>query len=75
LAIAPKLESDSPEGRYANYFKVGHNDLEFVLDFGQFYVAGRPKILARFITTPAHAKALHSLLGESIDKFEGSHGE
>jgi len=23
------------EGRYANYFQVGHNAVEFVLDFGQ----------------------------------------
>ena len=25
------------EGRYANYFKVGYNAFEFVLDFGQYY--------------------------------------
>ncbi len=25
------------EGRYPNYFKVGHNNFEFVLDIDQFY--------------------------------------
>ena len=25
------------EGRYANYFKIGHNNFEFVLDIDQFY--------------------------------------
>jgi hypothetical protein len=25
------------EGEYANYFKVGYNAFEFILDFGQFY--------------------------------------
>ena len=31
------LHSDKLEGRYANYFKVGHNEFEFVMEFGQFY--------------------------------------
>jgi hypothetical protein len=26
------------EGKYANYFKVGHNAFEFILDFGQLYL-------------------------------------
>jgi len=30
-------ETSKIEGRYANYFKVGHNAFEFVLDFGQYY--------------------------------------
>jgi hypothetical protein len=30
-------ESSSLEGRYANYFKVGHNAFEFLIDFGQYY--------------------------------------
>jgi hypothetical protein len=25
------------EGKYANYFKVGYNAFEFVIDFGQCY--------------------------------------
>jgi hypothetical protein len=29
------------EGRYANYFKVGHNAFEFLLDFGQLYAESR----------------------------------
>ena len=29
--------SAAVEGRYANYFKVGYNAFEFLLDFGQSY--------------------------------------
>ena len=32
-------EAGRLEGKYANYFKVGHNAFEFVLDFGQYYPA------------------------------------
>ena len=31
----PPGEAAELEGRYANYFKVGHNAFEFLLDFGQ----------------------------------------
>jgi hypothetical protein len=28
---------EPPEGRYANYFQIGHNAFEFIIDFGQGY--------------------------------------
>ncbi len=30
-------EADQLTGQYANYYQVGHNAFEFVLDFGQYY--------------------------------------
>jgi hypothetical protein len=60
-----------PTGRYANYFKVGHNAFEFLFDFGQTYGHGASAPLhTRIITTPVYAKSLLGLLQESIDLYE-----
>ena len=59
------------EGRYANYFKVGHNALEFVLDFGQYYPeTDQAELYTRIITSPAYAKSLIETLQESIERYE-----
>jgi hypothetical protein len=59
------------EGRYANYFNVGHNALEFVLDFGQHYSENEEaELCTRIITSPAYAKIFMELLLESITKYE-----
>jgi uncharacterized protein DUF3467 len=59
------------EGRYANYFKVGHNALEFLLDFGQFYIETEtPHVHTRIITNPCYAKALLETLREAIAQYE-----
>lgn len=64
-------DNGQPNGRYANYFKVGHNAFEFLFDFGQTYGQGRPGPLhTRIITTPVYAKSLLGLLQESVDQYE-----
>ncbi len=64
-------DNGPPNGRYANYFKVGHNAFEFLFDFGQIYAQDRPAPLhTRIITTPVYAKSLSGLLQESIDQYE-----
>ncbi len=74
-------EGDSPqgpcvlEGRYANYFTVGHNAVEFLLDFGQFYPeAEHARLHTRIITSPQYAMALLETLREAIDRYEQSFG-
>lgn len=63
------------EGRYANYFKVGHNAFEFVLDYGQFFPEnGKVAFHTRIVTGPAYAKALLKTLQEAIDEFETAYG-
>lgn len=63
------------EGRYANYFEVGHNAFEFLFDFGQFYPKNqRAQIHTRIITNPVYAKALLETLQESIDWYEQAFG-
>jgi len=62
---------DQASGRYVNYFKIGHNAFEFVLDFGQIYEEGRPASLhTRIVTAPVYAKSLLGVLRESIEQYE-----
>lgn len=68
-------ESGLIEGRYANYFKVGYNAFEFLLDFGQFYSESKEAQLhTRIVTSPTYVKTLLELLRESVDRYERSFG-
>jgi len=63
------------EGRYANYFKVGHNAFEFLLDFGQFYPESeKAQLHTRIVTSPIYAKALLEIIRESLDRYEQTFG-
>ena len=47
------------EGRYPNYFKVGHNNFEFVLNIYQFYPENEhAQLYTRIVASPIHANAL-----------------
>jgi hypothetical protein len=64
------------EGRYANYFEVGHNGNEILIDFGQMFNEGeKVQFHSRIITSPWHAKALLALLEESIGQYEFRFGD
>jgi len=66
-------EDNKLEGQYANYFKVGHNAYEFVIDFGQYYPENEEaELYTRIITSPAYAKSLLKTLRESIERYEKS---
>lgn len=59
------------EGRYANYFKVGHNAYEFFIDFGQYTAENeQAELYTRIITSPIYAKAFLNILLESIKQHE-----
>ena len=63
------------EGRYANYFQVGHNAFEFLLDYGQCYPETKEtQFHTRIIMNPAYAKALLDTLKESIEQYEKAFG-
>jgi hypothetical protein len=72
--------ADEPRGRYANYFEVGHNAFEFLLDFGQHYPEdatgsrGAARLHTRIVTGPVYAKALLELLRDSIGQYERTFG-
>ncbi len=65
----------SPEAIYSNYFEIGVNSLEFMLDFGQYHperpVARRH---TRIVTGPVFAKLLLRLLADAVARHEAEHG-
>lgn len=64
------------EGRYANYFKVGYNAFEFVIDFGQSYSeSGHKELCTRIVTGPVYAKNLLNTLQRAIDRYKQDFGE
>ena len=61
--------------QYANWFNIGHNNFEFVLDFGQFHAEElQPLVHTRIVAVPSYAKTLARLLNESLCKFEAEFG-
>ena len=63
------------EGRYVNYFKIGHNAHELIIDCGQYYADKKePQLHIRIVTSPAYGKALLKTLRESLDEYEKTHG-
>jgi len=65
----------APDGRYVNFFDVGHNALEFLLDFGQFHPEdSEVRLHTRIVTGPVYAKLLASMLQRSIERYEADHG-
>lgn len=70
-----RRRDDDREGRYTNYFKIGFNSFEFILDLGQAYEGGAGEVLhTRIVTGPAYAKALARLLTESLAAYERTCG-
>lgn len=75
FAAEPPRRRRAPLAAYANYFEVGHNAFEFLIDFGQF----QPEVDAvtmhsRMATGPVHAKLLAAMLSDAVAQFEAEHG-
>lgn len=71
----PLHPAEQLEGRYANYFQVGHNAFEILLDFGQLYSENAAaRFHTRIITSPAYAKVLSETLRGCIDQYEQTFG-
>lgn len=64
------------EGKYTNYFEVGHNPFEFYFDFGQYDPPSENvRIFTRILASPTCAKMLMETLSSSIQNFEREHGQ
>jgi hypothetical protein len=63
---------DEHAAHYANYCQVGHNSVEFLLQFGQ--QNGKNQIFTRIYTTPAHALNFSEVLSESVAQYERRFG-
>jgi uncharacterized protein DUF3467 len=61
-----KRRTNAKEGRYANFFRIGHNEFEFLLEFGQ----QDHGIEARIYLSPQYARVLSDLLIESLREQE-----
>jgi hypothetical protein len=75
--MADRIERQEapPEATYANYFVVGHNTVEFLMDFGQHYSDSKePRLRTRIITGPVYAKAFLALLRDSVEQYERAFG-
>ena len=63
------------EARYANYFEIGHNRFEFIIDFGQYHPESESALMhSRMVTGPVYAKLLADLLRGAVQRFEEEHG-
>jgi hypothetical protein len=66
---------EKPEAKYANYFAVGNNAIEFIIEFGQLYTdESTPLLHTRIITSPVYAKDLLHLLQQAIKEHEHQFG-
>jgi hypothetical protein len=75
-AASTVVTKRAPLARYANYFEVGHNAFEFLIDFGQFQPeVAAVKLHTRMATGPTHAKLLSAVLAHAVSQFEAEHGE
>jgi hypothetical protein len=60
-------------GRYANYFKIGYNAFEVVLEFGEkFSDADGAQMHTRIVTNPIYAQALLGTLNDALHQFDRS---
>ena len=62
------------DGKYANYFQIGENALEFVIEFGQAYADEPEQIHTRIITSPVYAVQLLTLLRDALQQYEEQFG-
>ena len=67
--------SNPLEGRYVNYFKIGYNAFELIIDCGQCYAENEePQLHIRLVTSPAYGKAFLKALRDSLDEYEKAYG-
>jgi hypothetical protein len=68
-------EAKTITGQYANYLEIGHNEHEFVLNFGQAYHEEESRrVHTRIVTGPAYAKAFLKLLQGVLTQYEERFG-
>ena len=58
------------EGRYANFFKIGNNAFEFLLDFEQYYPENGEEQFTGIVISPVYAKAFLKTLKKSVERCD-----
>ncbi|HEX6895387.1 MAG TPA: DUF3467 domain-containing protein [Bryobacteraceae bacterium] len=72
--MPPESDSELRE-LYANFFRVGYNSQEFLLDFGRKFEQEEERFGQRIITSPGNAKLLSDLLQRSVSDYEVRFGK
>ena len=67
--------SNVASARYANYFRVGHNAVEFVMDFGESYDEQGEAFHTRIVTSPRYAEDLLEVLRKSLREYKRTFGD
>jgi hypothetical protein len=62
------------EARYANFFEVGYNAFEVLLEFGQSYADEKARLHTRVVMSPSYAKELLRVLTVSVQDYEKDFG-
>ena len=71
----PHKRARAPLARYSNYFEVGHNAYEFLIDFGQYQPEVAEVVLhTRIVAGPTLMKLLHDMVRDAISKYEAENG-
>ena len=70
----PSINRRWEEGHYANFFQIGHNAFEFLLEFGQ-QEGEQSAIHTRIYVSPQHARILANLLLDSLQQHERIFGK
>ena len=72
--FAARGPEQPPTAAYANYFQVGQNACEVVIDFGYAHDENHVTWASRVVMSPQYAKALLRLLEASLDQHETRYG-
>ena len=75
MKVKLELDKETALGRYANVALVAHTGAEFIFDFALAYPQQPPRVTARVITSPQHAKAFLKSLEDNLRRYEAKHGE
>lgn len=71
----PRKRVRAPLARYSNYFEVGHNAYEFLIDFGQYQPELSEVVLhTRIVAGPTLTKLLHEMIHNAISQYESENG-
>jgi hypothetical protein len=69
------LNEREAEGIYSNLVFIAHSPSEVILDFARAMPGlPKPRVFARIIMTPAHAKSLLGALEQNLGNYEKQFG-
>ncbi|MBO4486919.1 MAG: DUF3467 domain-containing protein [Bacteroidaceae bacterium] len=69
------VPTEVEDGVYSNFAVITHSSAEFIMDFIRMLPnGGNPKVKARVVMAPEHAKRLMYALNDNVAKYEKVNG-